>query len=304
MAKPNFFIIGAPKCGTTALSEYLRQHKSIYFSNPKEPQYFCKDFPGYKSVETDQEYIRRYFGRSDRKRYRAIGEGSVWYLYSKVAVENILQFNKKAKFIVMLRNPIEMVYSLHNQMLFTANEDIEDFEKAWHMQTLRAQGKNIPKSCIEPQFLQYAEVGKLGKQMERFFRIVPREQRLVILFDDFARHTRMIYKNVLTFLEVEDDGRQDFPKINENRVYTNKWAMHFTQRPPQILVQLADRLKKVLGVGTLNLMSIIQKYTTKNRPRPPLSPEMVQIMTDTFSEDVKKLAKLLNRDITHWLRKP
>ena len=108
--QPNFFIIGAPKCGTTSMSVYLSSHPEIIISNPKEPHYFSKDINN-GGIRKMQEYLECF--SSVDKKANAIGEASTLYLYSKVAVPNILAFNKDVRFIVMLRNPKEVAYSYH-----------------------------------------------------------------------------------------------------------------------------------------------------------------------------------------------
>src|SRR3977135_3113168 len=100
--RPGFFIIGAPRCGTTALSTYLAGHPRIGFSRPKETQFFCTDLPGIRFMTADpDEYVKLCFGHCTGKNYLAIGEGSVWNLYSRAAVWNILRFNPEARFIIM-----------------------------------------------------------------------------------------------------------------------------------------------------------------------------------------------------------
>lgn len=95
--KPNFFIIGAPKCGTTALCEYLRAHPRIGMSIPKEPHYFCTDCTTrFRTIYTQQEYLRCFDHVQDG--CAVAGEGSVWYLFSEAAVVNILRFAPDAKF--------------------------------------------------------------------------------------------------------------------------------------------------------------------------------------------------------------
>ena len=74
-ARPNFFIVGAPKCGTTALSHYLRQHPRIFFSLPKEPHYFATDLPRYRMVTHEPAYLEYFRGAGPQ--HTAVGEGSV-----------------------------------------------------------------------------------------------------------------------------------------------------------------------------------------------------------------------------------
>ncbi len=136
MKFPNFFIIGAPKAGTTALSEYLRGHPQVFFSEPKEPHFFNDDFSARHTYDMDT-YLS-YFKDADEE-YKAIGEGSVFYLSSKNAVPNILKKNPNAKFIVMLRNPVSMAQSWHAQAIHSFGETVLDFDKAWHLQDKRKE---------------------------------------------------------------------------------------------------------------------------------------------------------------------
>ncbi len=98
---PDFFIVGAPRCGTSALSRYLRKHPQICFSRPKEPHYFANVSPECSSSNVETEYLRSFFPHY-QERYKAIGEGSVSYLYSPQAIDLILKFNPDARFIFTL----------------------------------------------------------------------------------------------------------------------------------------------------------------------------------------------------------
>ena len=113
MRKPNFFIVGGPKCGTTSLWSWLRTHPDIFMSHLKEPNFFNSDDNLGISGLTEYEALFR----DARVSHTAVGEASVWYLSSPVAVQNILRFEPEARFIVLLRNPIEMAVAMHSQML-------------------------------------------------------------------------------------------------------------------------------------------------------------------------------------------
>ncbi|MBN2328224.1 MAG: sulfotransferase, partial [Candidatus Omnitrophica bacterium] len=168
--KPNFFIVGAPKCGTTALATYLSEHPQVYFSKPKEIHYFSTDFYDFGFKGTVNDYLANYFSKSINKQHLRIGEGSTWYLYSEKALENIFKFNKESKIIVMIRKPSDMVYSLHSQLLFSGFENISDFYEAWNMQDKRRGGYNIPKWCKEKKFLLYGDIAKYSFQLERVYK--------------------------------------------------------------------------------------------------------------------------------------
>src|SRR5438477_11547979 len=113
MNKPNFFILGAPKCGTTSMAKWLSDHPEIFMSADKELNYYNMDHKR-SEIKNYQHYL--YFFKKATEKHKIIGEASVWYLFSKEAVPNILKdSNKEVKFLVMIRNPIQMAYSLHQE---------------------------------------------------------------------------------------------------------------------------------------------------------------------------------------------
>ncbi|RKZ85462.1 MAG: sulfotransferase [Candidatus Parabeggiatoa sp. nov. 1] len=303
MLKPNFFIVGAPKCGTTALSEYLRTHPQIFFSTPKEPFYFSTDLIK-SSFHTEHDYLEKCF-KGSTSQHLAIGEGTTHYLYSQVAVKNIMKFNPVAKIIVMLRNPIDLVYSWHSELISWGGEDIVDFKEAWNKQLARKEGIYLPKSCPPQKWLFYSEIALLGQQLERLYQSVPREQVLVIWFDDFISQTPQVYNQVLQFLGVSPDGHQEFPKINENKVIRLPW-LKFSMESLRAswLGKAVIRAKKQLGIKTLGIGPLIAVFNTKIQPRPPLDPIMRKVLIEEFREDIEKLSGLLDRDLSHWVKMP
>jgi hypothetical protein len=300
MKAPNFFIIGAPKCGTTALSEYLRNHPNIFMSWPKEPHYFAHDFPMYKAQLPSLESYLNLFKDADESNHFAIGEASVYYLYSREAIEAIRQFNPAARLIVMLRNPIDIVPSMHSQLQWTLDEDIKDLEVAWRHQPKRAQGENLPRRCREPALLQYGELASVGAQVQRLLEIFPREQIRFILFDDFKASTHRVYDSVLEFLDIAKDNRRDFPVVNGNKEHKYKVISRFTQRPPKQIVLMANSVKKVLGVKRLGIMNKVRSISTETRRREPLTSELKAELADYFKNDIDTLSMLLDRNLTHW----
>ncbi|MBF0445136.1 MAG: sulfotransferase [Magnetococcales bacterium] len=292
MNKPNFFIIGAPKCGTTSMAAWLTAHPQIYMSPIKEPHYFNMDHK-HGEIKTLSSYNAQFADANGQE--KAIGEASVWYLTSKVAVANILKFNPDAKFIVMLRNPIEMVTSLHDQMLFSQYEHIEDFTQAWQLQEERKNGKAIPASCVEPQFIIYGDRCKLGEQLQRLYAQVPHKQVHVITMDQLKKDPQKEYKKTLEFLNVPDDGRIDFAVHN--------LAKARRSLPLRKAVEWLGRLKIALGItGGLGILNAIEKNNQKTRKRPPLPPQTKLILQDHFRDDIHLLEKLLERDFSHWLK--
>ncbi len=298
--KPDLFIIGAPKCGTTALSIYLLQHRRIFFCWPKEPTYFAAEFDGYRFIRDETEYLRQFEGANEG--HLAVGEGSTWYLYSKGAVERILDFNPDARFIVMLRNPAEMVPSLHNQLFNSCDEDQRDFRRAWDLQDDRKAGRRLPPGCREPSFLYYGDVGRFSEQLERLYASAGRDRIKVILFDDFRNDAGAVYGDVLDFLGVPWDGRTEFPVANASR--TMKWPLlsRIATRPSRFRQAAVGMFKKALGVERIGFSDLIQKVNYKVAPRRTLDPETWTMVQSHYRDDIDALADMLGRDLGHWRR--
>ena len=301
MRKPNFFIVGAPKSGTTAISEYLRRHKKIFLSWPKEPHFFAEDFVRYRAIKTPEEYMAMFSKVNDT--HRAVGEASVWYLYSTVAMKNIHAFNKDAKILAMLRNPVEFVHSLHFQLLFNLYEDQDDLETAWSLQEQRREGLGVPPNCVEEKFLQYAEAGSFGAQIARVFEVFPRDQVKVVLFDDFSKSPKDVYEDTLRFLEVPSDGRTEFPRINESKVNRLQWLGSIIHHPPFPLNKIEQGVKKCLhsvGIRRVKLWEKLRGLNTRNTAKPRLSANFRSRLTEAFRDDIQRLSELIERDLSDW----
>ena len=300
MKIPNFFIVGAPKAGTTSLYEYLRNHPNIYMPIEKEPHYFAKDFPNYPSIKTETDYLKLFNDCSSN--HYAIGEASVWYLYSDVALKLIYEFNPNAKIIAMLRNPIDLAYAMHNQALYNFNEDEPDFEKAWKLQSIRAKQQQIPKGCRAYQILQYKKLASLGYQIERLFNIYPKKQIKIVFLEEFIQNKKDIYNNILNFLEVPPDGRKDFPKINESKTHKLKHIGWLTQTPPAPIIKSIRFARSHFGINVNRPLAWIRKLNDKPNSRKALSPEFRKHLLESFQHDTAKLSSLLDKNLEGWLR--
>lgn len=299
-AKPNFFIVGAPKCGTTALYEYLRHHPNIYMSKLKEPHFFANDLGSYPAAKTLEDYTKL-FAESGQEHLR-VGEASVYYLRSLVAIPNIREFNPEARIIAMFRNPVEMVYSLHSQLVYVSEETVSDFETAWRLQDRRSQGLDLPPASRGSFLVQYAEIGRFGTQTQRLLSTFPREQVKLILYDDFAASPRDVYDEVIQFLGIPHDNRTDFPQVNENKRARMGWLRNFYRKPPPALRNAVRGLKQAVGGEGISAVKkkMVDLNTVKAR-RPPLSPELRAELVAAFRDEVALLSRLLNRDLSHWV---
>ena len=294
LRRPNFFLIGAPKCGTTSFQEYLAEHPRIFMSTPKEPCYFDKDLPYPNSPRDDMEYMRFFAGARDD--HLIVGEASVGYLYSQVAVPNVLEFSPDARFMVMVRNPIDMARSMHSYSFQVLEEDVEDFEAAWRLQGERAEGRSLPPVYHQRDFVLYGRLCKLGEQMERLFQRVPRDRVHVAVFDDFLRDPRGVYRAALDFLGVPDDGRTDFEARNITRAHKSQ----LIRRTTQAVFTLRQKLPvRRFGFPLIKWLISANLGAAK---KSSLEPAFRAELTEYFRPDVELLSELLKRDLSGWLQ--
>ncbi len=301
MRHPDFFIIGAPKCGTSSLAHYLSEHPQVFFSTPKEPNYWCDDFPRLKQFHQMQSldrYLRLFEAATED--HIAAGEGSTNYFFSSSAVSNILAFNPDARFLVMLRNPVQAVYAMHGTLLFAMNETVRDFHDAWRLQQERAEGRRIPATCLAPQFLQYRQMFSYAEQIERLFDLVPESQRHVIVFDDFAADVARCYAQTLSFLNLPADGRTEFPVINSAKRQRLRWLHRILRRPPRWLERPMLPVRRFLTSRRTGVLGHVKNLLRVEGKRSQLDPLLVDELQNCFRHDVTRLSKLLHRDLSHW----
>lgn len=284
---PNLFVVGAPKCGTTSLVRWLAAHPDVYFPALKEPHYFNTD-DRHRNVRSLESYRRLY--RRARPHHHAIGDASVWYLSSRRAVGNILRTCRDARFIVMLRSPLEMAPSLHQQNLYGLYEDVEDFAEAWGRQEQRRRGGSIPATCRDPRHLLYGDACRLGMQMQELLERVDRQRMMWVFLDDLKSSPRVVYGQVLQFLELPDDGRASFEIYNA--------AKSHRSRALGRLIRLGSRTKRSLGITR---SFGLDRANVKASPRPPLRAETRAMLRDYFAADVRQLGSVTGRNLSGWL---
>ncbi|MFY9561390.1 MAG: sulfotransferase [Terriglobales bacterium] len=286
MLKPNLFLVGAPKCGTTALYTYLREHPQIFMSPVKEPQYFAQDLRGdRRRVRSLKEYLECFAGARDEE---IIGEASTSYLGSKRAAEEIKAFAPDARIIIMLRNPVDKMYSRFNDARFNKREPHLTFEEAL----------NAEQRCGPSMGLGYRESARYASQVRRYLEAFGRASVHVILYDDFKNRIAATYEETLGFLGVRPDGRSEFPVVNSRRYVRSMALQEFVRQPPEILRRFG-RLALPLGArrqlrGWLSALNVI------SAPPPPLSQDLRRRLQREFEDDVKELGQLIGRDLSAW----
>jgi hypothetical protein len=279
--KPNLFIVGAPKCGTTAWVEYLRSHPDVFFSTPKEPHFFSPDV---QPTEVRFENIDEYLALFERTVAKVVGESSVRYLFSKVAAANIRAFNPEAKIIIFLRDQPNYLRSRHNELLYGGIEHIADFEKAWRLS--REGPREAPRDrCPDPRLLDYVSWGRFHEQVQRFFFEFPQEQIRIFHFDDWSRGPRHTYLEILRFLGLDDDGRTEFPRVNVARYHKTRFVVDFVRSPPKSVAAAVNLVKRLTGRSGLGLGNLLFRLDTKKGSANRLSPQLRQEIEDYYRAD-------------------
>lgn len=293
MVKPNFFIIGAPKTGTTAMAQYLSDHPAVFMATPKEPHHYNSDHThgGFKDSEA-------YAALFEDAGVKTVGEASVFYLYSQVAVPRIEKECPNARYIVMLRNPVEMAPALYEQHVFSGYETCPSFKQAWDLQEARQKGTELPPPGTDVQMLFYTQVCQLGEQLQRLYEHVPNERVHIIFNNDFRANPRRVWREVQEFLDLTDDGRDDFPVVNAAK----KRKSPILQRAKNIAVSV----RRSLGIPPLKtgLLRRLEMWNLQERKRTALPAAMHEKLLEIFREDIELLSNLTNTDLSDWLKPP
>lgn len=200
--KPNFFILGAAKCGTTSLNAYLRQHPEIFMSRKKETNFFSDGFQGFGSVVNPNRYFELFSSVKDEK---IIGEASHSYMTSPSTAATLRLLFPEAKFVVILRNPADRAYSLYNHLRRYGHEPLASFEKALELEVSRSSSQRFIKSCKENIYnFKYFSSGLYAEQINRYLQLFDKEQFLFLKLDDLNNNPENTLKSIFRFLDVDD----------------------------------------------------------------------------------------------------
>jgi hypothetical protein len=297
MRTPNLFIVGAPKCGTTALHNYLHQHPDVYMAPLKELFYFSEDFPMPESVfpKTLEEYLDCFRSAGEEK---IVGESTVAYLYSRTAGANIRAFEPNAKIIIMLRNPVDALQSLHNQLVFNGVETLTRFEDALAATDARKQqGKT---EVGQARWLRYRDIFRYASQIERYLDLFPRDLIHVIVYDDFRAAPADAYRKTLEFLGVDPSFEATFKVINARKKVRSRKLRNLVSDPPPLVSRLA---KPVLSAeARAKIAGSLSDLNRQEIAAEDMDPATRRRLAAEFEPVVEAVGRLIGRDLSHWSR--
>ena len=287
--KVDFFIVGAPKAGTTSLYHYLSEHPQVEMSSQKEPDYFSDKaihqqgmYYGKNRVNTLDKYESLFV----QKEGVVYGEGSVSYLFYDNVAEDIKKYNPNAKIIIMLRNPIERAFS-HYLMDYRLGLVSDSFE---NIITKKSKHKNAHLF-----YQQYIEVSKYANQIQRYLDFFEKENILFIDYEDLKNNVSKTVDQVYDFLNISTEFAADInTKYNTFTMPKNK-GIRF--------IYSFVFLRKILTFFLpIYLVKNIRAFLFKADKKPELLKETSSQLSIIFNNDIKKLDEVLGKNYSKWIK--
>lgn len=287
MTKPNFLIIGSPKCGTTSLYNYLGQHPNIVFSDVKEPKYFSfKDvelsFNGNDTVlsqlkQSTIQNIEDYLKLFDNKIAKYIGEASPNYFHYEPSAKNIYDFDSKMKLIVILRNPVDRLYSdwKHNVRMGFENEC--NFKKAIKLIEKR-------RALNAPPYFDYLEKGYYAKHLKRYYKLFNKDQIKVVFLNDLKNNANVVCNDIAKFLGICEDFN-----FKTSKIYMESY--------PIIKKNFIYKYLPLISKFSYSLYKYLKEYNTIPEEMPIADATFI---LDFYKEDIKELERLIEKDLSNW----
>jgi Sulfotransferase domain len=290
---PDFVIASAPKCGTTALFEYLSRHPQIFMPR-KELKFFCSDLKTSGGVGSLDEYQRLFAAAPANC---LTGDVSTLYLYSKVAIRRIMEQNPRTKVILVLRYPADAAHSLYAAGWSHRMENIASFEDAWRAQPARFAGERVPPHWPDPATLQYGPMYRYAEQVRRVFEWVPADQRYIVVFEEFFSAPHRHYPRLLEFLEVPSDGRAEFPVVNPAVGVRSALIEGFLRHSPAWFQAVYRPLRPLFRAAHIRPAHILWSWNSAARQKPALTAGFRAEVERYFAADIAELESMLGRPL-------
>jgi hypothetical protein len=292
---PDFWIVGHPKSGTTALYEMLRSHPEIYMPDLKETLFFARELhPGLRPSDPQPDTLEAYLALfADAGPGQRAGEASPSYLRSRKAAARIAQLQPDARIIAILREPADFLRSMHLELLKDHVETEKDLRRAMAREQERSEQK--PVLWYSTERVQYAA------QLRRYHQAFPPEQVLVLVYDDFRADNDGTVRRVLDFLGVDNDAPVAGSEANRT-VLVRSPRMYETFRSLYLGKGPASRLAKgaIKAVTPRRLrhdgLRAVRNGVLYGKPPPPDEQLMLELRR-SFKGEVEALSDYLGRDM-------
>ena len=307
MTRPDFFMVGAPRCGTTWLYQNLRDHPGVFMPRYKEMDLFCPDVryrkPAWRRTTPDRSTFERRL--ADAPTGAVIGSACTRDLFSAAAPGLIHELNPRASIIVQLRDPVEALYSLwslrrtaddERRSLARALTD-EDAEVATVASATVASASTAATAEWPRLFADwYTRLYRYGDQLPRYLDRFGRSKVHVVVFEDMVRDPARAYAGVLEHLGLVPQPPVRETAANPNAVVRSRTAVRLLFAGPTIAA--AKRVVPASLHGrAARFADTLNERLRKPTARVPMDPELRSELVERFRPDVRRLSDLLGRDL-------
>jgi len=299
---PDFFIVGHPKCGTTALYEMLRSQPRIYMPELKEPQFFAAEMRGEGRPRHLPETLEEYLALFEAARADQLaGEASPSYLRSHTAAAEIARVAPDARIVAILREPASLLRSVHLQFVQAMIESEYDLRKALELEGARREGRNLPRHGLWPQALLYSEHVRYVEQLRRYHAAFPKENVLVLIYDDFRADNAGTVRTVLRFLGVEDPAPvvqiEANPTVSARSRSVHELMYTVTVGRGPVSSGVKAAVKTLMPAGARRrLLGSLRRNLVYGDP-PPVDEELMSELRRDLKGEVVALSEYLDRDL-------
>ncbi len=291
---PNLFLAGVAKAATTTWYEVLGEHPDVFMSPLKEPRFFDTDQSYTHRIDDEDAYLALFDEASDEARW---GECSPWYLYSEAAPGRIRDRVEDPRVIVILRNPVDRLYSMHGQRVMTGNENIESFEEALDASDARKRGERLPERRNPLKALYYWDVALYAPHVRRWMDTFDEDELTILRFDDFVEDPHGTYVDLCEFLGIDPTVEPTFRKSNPHQEVRSHEMRRLHRDPPAPIRWLTGWWPKRWRDTLRELVKSLNRRTTE---REPLDPSVKQRIVDHCQGDFDELESLLGWDLSDW----
>lgn len=300
MAVPDFFVVGAPKAGTTALHGALAAHPQLFLPALKEPKFFlCDGPPPERGGPGDAHSYREWIWR--REDYEALfdaappgtrrGESTPFYLSDPDALSRIADVVPGAKLIAVLRDPVDRAYSNWAHLWADGLETVGDFMAACAEEDERAAAGWAP-------FWRYLRTGLYGQQVTNLYRLFPREQVLLIRYKHLVDDAATTLDAVCRFLDVEEGLVHEAPPRNVGTYVDPSFTTRVLNRAMRVGAAAGSLFPpRVWRRASVPLLRLIQR---EPKHRPELGERDRAALVEYFADDSRLLEDLTGWDLSDW----
>ena len=288
---PDFFIIGAPKCGTTSLYRYLGQHPDVYFPENKEPKFFCDDTLYTEGLDL---YSKRFYRNAHN--YMRCGDASPHYLYYHKAAQRIRKDlpEDSHRFIVIFRDPVARAYSHYWNMVYEGFETLS-FEQALTEEPSRIRTNDYAARGVLNA--HYVACGMYAEQLGRWFELFDRNRFLLLFQHDLAKQPQKLMTRVYRFLGLTDVNVDASTVHNPSGQARSVGLQRWLRQP--------SRLRKIVSplipyAARYRVATLLVRMNRRTASYPPMDSQIEESLRERFLPDIERLEQITGTDLSDW----